>query len=45
MANLEYIAILARLVGFGTLKLIEKRIEMYFIQKLIVLSISKHDWL
>ena len=45
MANLEYIAILARVVDFGTLKLIEKRIDMYFIQKLIVVSISKHDWL
>ena len=45
MANLEYIAIVARIVGFGKLKLIEKRIEMYFIQKLIVVSISKPDWL
>ena len=45
MANLEHIAILARVIGFATLKLIERRIEMYFIQKSIVVSISKHDWL
>ena len=45
MANLECIAILARVVCFGALKLIEKRIEMYFIQNVIVVSIIKHDWL
>ena len=43
MEILKYIAILARVVDFGTLKLIEKRIEIYFIQKILVVSISKHD--